>query len=284
VYEFSSPGALIRRSRFPLQLQHSNHDFSFTSRHVVFFLSPLIMDFGRFVRDRVSVMDALSWEPEKGSRILVVPRDPKAGAPFEVQAGEGHCLHLINCYEKEHELVVDILELDRPVYDAYQLMPELFVCAPRCSPVRYIVDLETKQLVDRQAMTYDLCSDFPSIDARLLGASYRDFWLLSISASGRQGSKFFDQLAHGSWTDGSVGDVYQAPPGEYLAGEPVFIGNPDDPQDGLILVQGLNPAKDEAGFLLFSAFAVHRGPAVRIRLRDRLHPLFHACFCPRIET
>ena len=280
VYEFGSAGSLLRRRRYPLELQHSNHDFCFTSGHVVFFLSPLLMDFDRFRRDRVSVMESLSWEPEKGSRIYVVPREAKTEEPFVIRAGEGHCLHLINSYEEGGRLTLDILELERPVYPEYQPIPELFLTAPACRPVRYIIDLGTRKIVERRSMEYDLCSDFPAIDTRLLARSYNDFWMLGMSASGMPGRKFFDQLAHGSWAGGGVKDIYQVPSGEYLAGEPAFIAIPKEREEGLVIVQHLNARTDEAEFLLFDAFAVQRGPVARLPLRGRIHPLFHAIFHP----
>ena len=162
VYEFDPAGNQLRRRRYSLRMQHSNHDFGITPNHVVFYLSPLVMDFDRFWGDRVSVMESLQWQPEKGSRILVAPRASKTEAFFEVPVGEGYCLHLINCYEEDGQLIVDVLELDAPVYDQYQPMPDLFPTVTRSRPVRYRIDLESRKLLDRSAMTYDLASDFPS--------------------------------------------------------------------------------------------------------------------------
>lgn len=283
VYEFAAPGTLLRRSRFPLAHQYSNHDFGFTPQHVAFFLSPYLMDFARFAGGGASVMDALTWKPELGSKILVVPRGAGAGQAFEVSAGSGYCLHLINCHEAEGRVMVDILELERPVYGDYQPLPDLFVEVPPCRPVRYIIDVAEKRLIERRAMSYDLCADFPAIDHACSGAAYQDFWFLGISASRQPGAKFFDQLARGSWASSQVDDVWQAPAGELLAGEPVLLGNPHAPDDGLVLVQHLRPVTGEAAFVMFSAMEVSRGPVVRIPLRDRLHPLFHACYCPRTE-
>jgi all-trans-8'-apo-beta-carotenal 15,15'-oxygenase len=278
VYEFGRAGDLLRRRRFPLQLQHSNHDFSFTSQHVVFFLSPLVMNFERFWSDRVSVMDSLEWKPEKGSRIYVVPRASKTEEPFAVPAGEGYCLHLINCFEADGHLTVDILDLEAPVYPDYQPVPDMFPTAPRCRPTRYVIDLKTRKLLDRKAMAYDLCSDFPAIDNRRQAASYNDFWFLGITKTGGEGRKFFDQLAHGSWKDGAVNDTFEFAPGEYLGGEPVFVGNPKQPDEGVVIVEHLNTATDEAAFLIFDAYAVRKGPIARLPLRQRLHPGFHSSF------
>ena len=283
LYEFEPAGHLLRRRRVPLDLPHSNHDFGLTARHAVFFLSPLTMDFTRFVGDRLSVMDSLDWQPALGSRIVVAPRRADAGAAFSLPAGAAYCLHLINAFERGTELTVDILEMETPVYPDYQPMPALFSVAPPCQPVRYVVDLATHTLRERRPMAYGLAADFPSIDARRLTSEYDDFWMLGISATGSSGPKFFDQLAHASWSHDGVGDVYRTPAG-LLAGEPVFVGNPAEPGEGVVIVQHLDTARHRAAFLLFDAFAVHKGPIARLPLGGPLHPLFHASFHPAVSS
>jgi all-trans-8'-apo-beta-carotenal 15,15'-oxygenase len=284
VYEFDAAGNLKRRSRHAIELPHSNHDFGLSGKHCVFFLSPLLMDFTRFWGDGVSVMESLKWEPERGSRILVVPREQKKSAAFSVAAGRGYCLHLINCFEKDHLLTIDILELEAPVYPEYQPIPDLFGSVQPCRPVRYRIDLNSRKLLERQAMTYDRTPDFPSIDPCLVSRDYTDFWMLGISASGGAGRKFFDQLARGSWQSGDVPDVFQTPAGEYLGGEPVFIGNPQSKRQGVVIVEHLNARNDQADFLIFNAFDLKSGPLARLPLRQRLHPGFHASWHPSTVT
>ena len=278
IYEFDRAGNQLRRSRHPLELPHSNHDFGLTSGHVVVFLSPLLMDFNRFLGEGVSVMESLRWEPERGSRIFVAPRNPKTEAAFAPPAGSGYCLHLINCYEEGRLLTVDILELEAPVYPEYQPIPDLFSTVSSGRPVRYRIDLESRKLVERLPMEYDRTPDFPAIDPGLVSRNYNDFWMLGISASGVRGRKFFDQLAHGSWQEGGVADLYQTPRGEYLGGEPVYAGRPDERDEGVVIVEHLSAGAEEAAFLLFDASDVQRGPMARLPLRHRLHPGFHASF------
>ena len=271
VYEFDTQGNQIRRRRYPLRYPHSNHDFGVTPEHVIFFLSPLLMDFGKFWGG-VSVMESLCWQPELGSRILIAPREAKAEA-FEVMAGNGYCLHLINCFEDGNRLIVDILELESPVYPEYQTIPDLFSTVSPCRPVRYVIDLNSKAVVERRAMAYDRTPDFPAIDPRLSGSDYDEFWMLGISTAGQPGRKFFDQLAHGSWSLGGVEDVYQAEPGFYLGGEPIYVA-------GSVIVQRLNTHENKAEVLIFESGHVSKGPVATLPLRHMIHPGFHASFAP----
>ena len=278
LYEFDAAARLVQRSRFPITMPHSNHDFGISSRHVVFYLSPLLMDFSKFWGEKLSVMESLRWEPERGSRILIVPRVPKTAPPISVSTGAGYCLHLINCFEEGDILTVDILELEAPVYGEYQPIPDLFSTVSPGRPVRYRIDLGSKQVVERLTMDYDRTPDFPSIDPALASARYDDFWMLGISASGRPGRKFFDQLAHGAWSQGGVKDLFQAEPGCYLANEPVYIASRDSAARGVVIVAHIDTNADQAAMLLFDASQVSRGPMARLPLRHRMHPGFHASF------
>ena len=278
LYEFDAAARLVQRSRFPITMPHSNHDFGISSRHAVFYLSPLLMDFGKFWGEKLSVMESLRWEPERGSRILIVPRVPKTAPPISVSTGAGYCLHLINCFEEGDILTVDILELEAPVYGEYQPIPDLFSTVSPGRPVRYRIDLGSKQVVERLTMDYDRTPDFPSIDPALASARYDDFWMLGISASGRPGRKFFDQLAHGAWSQGGVKDLFQAEPGCYLANEPVYIASRDSAARGVVIVAHIDTNADQTAMLLFDASQVSRGPMARLPLRHRMHPGFHASF------
>ncbi len=276
VYEFSAEGKPVRRRRHALKFPNSLHDFGITPRNAVFFLSPLLLRFDRFAGEGATIMESLSWEPEKGSQILVVPREPKKDA-FSVEAGRGYCLHMINCFEDGEGLIVDVLELDEPVYREYQPVPDLFATVAPGRPVRYVIDCQSRMIRERVAMDYDRTPDFPSIDTSRTSLPYADFWMLGISASGQQGRKFFDQLARGCWKEGAT-DVYQVPSGEYIAGEPVYVSNPRKPGEAVVIVQHLQPSSNSASFLLFDAFALKGGPIARLPLRHRVHPGFHSSF------
>ena len=278
VYEFDASGEMLRRRRHPLKYQHSLHDFGFTPNYVAFYLSPLIMNFERFVNEGVSVMESLTWEPEKGSRILIAQRSAKTEPSFTVEVEPGYCLHVINCHEEGRLLFVDVFEMERPIYGEYQVIPDLFGTAPACRPVRYVIDLDAKKLRERIAMEYDKSPDFPTVDATRVGTPIDDFWALGIGEFDAAGRKFFDELIRGSWKTGSVCDIYRVPRSEYLGGEPVSIYNPSNKDEAVVIVQHHMPKEDRAEFLIFDAFDFSKGPIAKLPLRHKIHAGFHATF------
>lgn len=281
VYDFDGGGALVHRRRVPLRLPNSIHDFAFTATHYVFLLSPLLMDFGRFVNEGVSVMESLSWEPERGTELLLIPRWGKTSETIRVPAACGYCLHFINAFEDAGNVVIDLLELDEPVYKDYQPLPDVFANVKGCRPVRLVVDLKSQEVVGRFPMAYEHTPDFPSIHPAAAGRPYRDFWMLGISAAAEEGPKFFDELAHGIWDNHHIFDVYRCREGFHLGGEPVLIPDPSGEEDrGVVLVEQFGPETADCEFLLFDARRVSAGPVAKLPLRHRIHPGFHSSFCP----
>jgi carotenoid cleavage dioxygenase-like enzyme len=274
LYRFDPEGDLVYRRRLPLADPCSLHDFALSRSHAVFHLSPYLLDMETLVRGG-SILDALHWEPGRGSRLRVVSRETgeeTASVPVE----ERYCLHTINAFEQDGRLVVDLLELDRPVYDQYRL-PDLFEDVGEGRPVRLVVDLDRGEVIERREIGYSLAPDFAAIDPRRAGRPYEEFWMLGISATGRPGRKFFDQLVHARW-DGSPLDVWQAPPGLYLAGEPAFAPDPESP--GAVIVPLFDAARRETSFAVFDAAEVARGPVAVLHLGCLLHLAFHGVFEP----
>jgi len=279
LYRFGAGGDLIYRRRLALPEPRSIHDFCLAGRHVAFFLGPYRLDMDS-LREGHTLLDSLRWEPERGSHLLVARRDD-GGAVATVPVGERYVLHGINAFEDPangDHLIVDVLELDRPVYDQYNV-PDLFPDVAPGRPVRLTVDLKTGTLVDRQEIAYDRAPDFPAIDPELAGRPYEDFWMLGISRTGCPGRKTFDQLVHASWAHPGRVDVWQAPPGHYLGGEPAFAANPQG--GGAVLCQRFDGASGDSAFLVFDAFDVAAGPVAVLPLDRPLHLGFHALFVDR---
>jgi carotenoid cleavage dioxygenase len=139
------------------------------------------------------------------------------------------------------------------------------------------VDVEHAELIKTRQVGYSLAPDFPSIDPALATRPYRDFWMLGISATGRRGRKFFDQLVRADWS-GAL-DIYQAPPRHYLCGEPIFIGGHRE-GGGHVICQLFDAEHVRSTFALFAAREVARGPVALLRLKEPIHLGFHAAFEP----
>lgn len=275
-FRISPRHGLVLRARVPLPYPASVHDFSLTPRHAVFYVAPHLLAMEPLLAAGASVLDCLAWRPERGARLLVLDRDTGAEVA-SIPIGAGYCLHHINAFEDGERLVVDVLELEEPVYPDYQGLPDLFVAVKPARIVRLVVDPRRGELLARECSAPGLAADFPNPDPRRLGRDYRDFWALAISATGRPGRKFFDRLVHFDWGAGGLGGAYASPAPRYLGGEPVFV--PSGPgREGAVICQEFDAERRQSSFLVFDALAVARGPLARLRAPAPVHLGFHACF------
>jgi all-trans-8'-apo-beta-carotenal 15,15'-oxygenase len=269
-------GEMFYRKAVPLEYSCSIHDFGLSKNHAIFYLSPYLLDPSGLLKEEKTVMESLRWQPERGSRLLVLDRttgEPVLSAPV----GSRHCLHLISSFEEGYRLTVDVVEYDEPLYGNYHPLPHLFSSVSQGSPVRFVIDLKSREIIERIALDYVKAPDFPAIDPRHAMQSYDDIWMLGISATGRHGRKFFDQLVHARWGEQNVRDIYQSPPMRYLGGEPVFIGEPGT-DNGVVICQEFDAAARKSSFLIFEAARVAHGPVTRIPLDHLLYLGFHAGF------
>jgi len=276
-YCFDQKGLRYRKA-VSLPYCCSVHDFSLSKHYAIFYLSPYLLDIESFLRGGRTVMDSLHWEPERESRLLVLDRSN--GEPVvNIPMGNRYCLHLINSFEREGRLIIDLLEFDAPIYGQYQPLPDFFSDVAQGGPVRFVMNLNSCELEQRIALDYLQAPDFPAIDPRLAMQPYDEFWMLGISATGKPGRKFFDQLVHANWSQADSSDIYQCAPQRYLGGEPVFVGEPAS-SNGVVICQEFDAQNRKSYFLAFDSQNIRRGPTARIALDHILYLGFHATFKP----
>ena len=275
LFRFAPGGALALRTRQPLPYPASIHDFALGARHAVFHVAPHLLDL-EALRGGSTVLEALSWEPERGSRLLVLDRHD-GSLVADVAVGNRYCLHLLNAWDERGRLTVDLLELDRPVYGDYHQLPDLFADAPAGRAVRYVIDLADGDLLTRRT-TADLGTpDFPTLDRRRATRQNDEGWVLQVShtgASSRPGRKFFDRLLHVRWDEGRVAGAWQAPPLTYLAGEPAFA--PASGEGAALVVPLWDAEANRSALALFDPFDVAAGPRATVWLSGRMPLGFHS--------
>lgn len=277
-YRFGSDGRLATRRRIAIPQPSSVHDFALGPRHAVFYLSPYVLDMATILAGG-SVMDALSWRPDHGSRLLVVDRDTGREAA-QIPIESNYCLHTVNCFEDDDELVLDLLELDQPLYTEYEVMPNLFETAGPARPVRYRLDIATWTLAGKQTIATDNLHDFPFIDPRRARRSTQHSWMVGISQTGRPGAKFLDTLVRVDWDAGTMTDAYQTPTDSFLASEPLVVPHPEHLAQAAVLCRMIDLHGEDDRVLVFDAFDLAAGPTAVLQLPVPTPPSFHGCWLP----
>ena len=277
VYRFDRLANLVFRRRIPIDYPYSVHDFSLSARYMTFHLSPYLLNIETLMNAGAATIDAMVWEPDRGSALCIVSCETGERVAT-IPIGQRYCLHLINSYEEEGRFVVDLIEYDRPLFDQYEVVPDLFTDVSAGRPVRFVVDTDRWAIEGQRELDYDLSPEFPSMDQREAARPSDHAWMLGISASGKKGRKFFDQLVHVDWRETTVGDVYQAPRHQYFGAEPVFVGGSNG--EGAIVCHVFDADRIGSHFAIFRSRCVADGPVATLGLRHPIYLGFHATFVP----
>ena len=271
-YVFSDTGKLLKRGQTILAQGNVVHDFALSGRYACFRLCPYRLDIRRFVKEGISLQDALSWEEEARGELLVFDCDQaKVAARIPLENRSGFCLHLVTAFEEEGQLVVDVVETERPFYDLYRDAPWRFQQLPHARVVRYRLAIGDWQLTEREAIPVGFHFDFPTIDSTLRCRPYDRFWALGMTP----GAAFYDQVCRFDWRVKAMEDVWRAPQGRFLGGEPCFISGK---QKAVVACQWFDPDQLSSGYYFLDAADLSQGPLAEIELPHYNPPGFHTSF------
>ncbi|MEJ2865891.1 carotenoid oxygenase family protein [Actinomycetospora flava] len=243
------------------------HDMAITGRYLILVVAPLYFDGAKAVNGG----SMLSWQPDHGTWIALIPRD---GGPVRWCADDAFWLwHTINAHDHGDTVVLDYVEWSRP--DDLAPGPPV---QPRLA--RAVLRPTTGKV--RRSTLADVAAEFPRIDDRLLGTAH------SVSASvARTGRDLphpgcWDALA---WYDTTAGTLTRWSPGELALGEPVFAPDPRSPDPhardaGWWLVLGTRFGTGESALFVLPAADPTSGPVATVRLPVRVPLGLHGNWLP----
>jgi beta,beta-carotene 9',10'-dioxygenase len=186
-----------------------------------------------------------TWRPSEPAVFQVIDRATGAlRGSYETDAF--FCFHHVNAFERDGELVVDLVAYDDPaIIDALYLGPD----EPR-GPIpatelrRYVIDLDGGG-VTAEKLADDV--ELPRIDyGRRNGRPYRYVY------ASRSGSSWFDQLVKIDVSNGTE-TVWSAP--GCHPGEPIFVREPgtEDEDSGVVLSVVLDAGAGKSSLVVLDA-------------------------------
>jgi carotenoid cleavage dioxygenase len=250
----------------PVQFERKGiiHDLQITDNYVIIFYAPAFHSLEKAMKGE----DPFMWEPELGTKIIVIPRDGN-GKQMVFETDPFFSWHFCNGFEKGGKLVIDYIWIRSiPFAQAQASGAEK---QPRRMH-RMTLDLKTKKVVDEEFS--DIFCEFSRVDERKMGKEYRYGFAAS---SNREWGDAHGYNCSGRY-DFETGEVELYEFGsEANASEPVYVPNPDSEreEDGWVMSFVHNPG--EGAFLsILSADDFKRGPVAKIHIPGRVPNGFHA--------
>jgi carotenoid cleavage dioxygenase-like enzyme len=248
VYAAGEVGAKRRLiGSLPVKKPGYMHSFGMSERYVILAENPLVVNPMSIPLSKKAFIDNYEWEPERGTRFIVMDRH--TGELQGIHEAEAFfCFHHVNSFERDGELVVDLLAHDDATIihkldlESLRAGEELV----RPSLRRYRIRLDGGDVV-REDLAPGISGELPRINYR--AHNTRDYRWVYMAASD---AEWFNQLVKVDVTTGEA-RIWREP-GCY-PGEPVFIEHPEGTaeDDGVILSVVLDSNAERSFLLILDA-------------------------------
>ena len=237
------------------------HDCAITERYLLLLVNPAVFTLDEMMKGG----SPLQWQPERGSRTVLVPRD--GSAPIWLDADRvSWCWHIANAYDSADEVVVDWVRWDH--LQVGDQVTENSGALVRTT-LRPAVGTSSTEVLHEGLM------EFPRIDDRRIGQHHSR--IAMGAKSGRPGliPGEFDSVLT---IRPDTGEAAVFDGGDLVVGEPCFV--PDPAAEGWFVTFGTDRTTLRSSFIVLSAEDVSAGPIARVDLPVRVPNGLHGAWAP----
>jgi carotenoid cleavage dioxygenase-like enzyme len=264
-------GALVRTEVIDVAWPSMIHDFAVTKDHVIFILCPLVFSF----ENMAARGGAFSWEPERGTRLGVMPR---SGGNAEVRWFEteaSYVFHPMNAFADGDAIVLDVARYGRLDFMSTQALDTPSYRDDNAARMhRWRIDLRGGGV--KSTPLDDVMAEFPRIDERRLGRRHRFGYTVAREPELNEGARpVFSAIRKYDLERGTTETRRFG--AENGVGEPLFVPRSDAAaeDDGWVLVLAYDHARNASDFYVLDARDVAGEPVARVTLPHRVPYGFH---------
>lgn len=245
------------------------HDVALTDKYLVAFICPFVFDWSRHGPPGM-------WEPERGAKVALIPRDAHSAEQIRwIDASPFFHWHTVNAFV-DGERIEAVL----PWYDSFSLSGH----SSRLELHRLVIDMARNSVADE--VIDDQPCEFGRVNDAFLGRRTR-FGYLGLRMP-RPGEKpqigAFEAIARYDLVSGKK-TVHTFAPGVTVC-EPVFAADPNGrhEEDGFIVTFAHELGSAGGRFVILDARQLDREPVAIIELPRRVPAGLHGSWVPALST
>ncbi|QIS04282.1 carotenoid oxygenase [Nocardia brasiliensis] len=276
-YRVDPQGRMHRAGLVRLDAALIQHDFAITERYLVFALAPITVDPARAALAALGIGtygDSADYRPERGMRIVLVPRDGSEQRVIECDPFV--YIHVDNAYDDGTDVVLDVVRYD--AFDFISTGLKNFRSGLPGFGVPTRVRITRSGRVTREDIGELASLEFPMHDDRRTGRTHR-FSYYAAHHPDRDAAlvKYDHQTGterRHTFTDGE------------FPGEPVFVPRATKAaeDEGWILSVTYLAAEHRTALIILDARNLEAPPLATARLDHHIFPGFHGSFTPEVTT
>ena len=241
------------------------HDMALTATYVVLVVSPLFFDLAAAHRGG----SLLSWEPDKGTRIALIPRN---GDPVRWLSTDSFWMwHTANAYDNAGTVVLDFVRWDAPALVTEHAKGAL---------ARLVLDPSTGSVIATTLADRHL--EFPRIDDRAIGHGHH---IIGTAMNSGQRTLLGGDSDMLGWYDDRTDTFATWDAGNLSVGEQTYIPRPGDPDptSGWWTTIATDRTDHTSKLLIIPAQDPTTGPIATIVLPQRVPLGLHGSWQPTQE-
>jgi len=263
-------GNLIRSEWFDAPYAAMVHDFITTRDYIIFPIMPLTGSMERAMQGG----PVYAWDAKKSSHIGIMPRN---GTVEDIRWFEGdpaYVFHPMNAHNDGEKIICEVCQ-----YEEAPLFPHADGSKPdpeksSAKLTRWIFDLSANTDTYKVEQLDDMRTEFPRLDERYAGLSYRHGYFACVVGGGAEGNRY-NGIGHIDLTNGEV-KTFSEGNGSAIS-EPVFVPRQaNSPEgEGYLLATVYNSQTDKSHLIILDAENIDAGPLARAILDHRVPFGFH---------
>lgn len=279
VYRSDRHGKLLRRNRIPLPGTPLIHDFALAGQYLIFLVPPVRISTLPLLLNFKSASDAMSWQPQEGTQILVLDRETlevvsrSATDPwYQWHFGNGapdadgnlnvtlvrYADFTTNQYLKE-------VPTGQVQTTAKGTLWQISI-APQSGKV-----LNMQPLVDRPC-------EFPTVATADVGVAQTSTYLAIHKLGEMEKGELFGAIAHYHHPTETLA-IADCGTARYPS-EPLFVPHPHNPETGWVLTIVFDGASDRSEVWIYERNHLEEAPCCRLALPNRIALNFHGTWSP----
>jgi carotenoid cleavage dioxygenase-like enzyme len=264
-------GALVRSEAIDVAWPSMMHDFAVTKDHVVFILCPLVFSF----ENMAARGGPFSWEPERGTRLGVMPRSGGNADVRWFQTDASYVFHPMNAFADGDEIVLDVARYGRLDFMSRQGVDNLDYRDDTAARMhRWRIDLRGGGV--KSTPLDDITIEFPRIDERRLGRRHRFGYTAAREPELNEGGQPVWSAIRKYDLERGTTETRRLGAGNGV-GEPLFVPRTETSaeDDGWVLVLTYDQTRNASDFYVLDARDVAGEPVARVTLPHRVPYGFH---------
>lgn len=280
LYRSDRHGTLLKKAQFTLDGIPLNHDFVLAGNYLVFLVPPVRISTLPLLLNLKSAADAMSWQPEKGTEILLFDRETLELA-HRCTTDPSYQWHFGNGYMTD-EGEIWLTRVQYPDFQTNEYLREVSqgqvktlakgtLTQMRIRPQGGAASCEVAVLCDRPA-------EFPTVPAAEVGQTLTHTYFNVHRPGDLETGELFGAIAHLHHPSEAL-TVTDCGTQHYPS-EPIFAPDSHNLGHGWVLSVIYDGTLDQSEVWIYDAKSLATGPCCRLALPSVVPPSFHGTWHP----